>query len=213
MSPPRVRTDPAPAGFFSAWTTLALAWAVAAVALSLAGWRWPALGEALAWHRTQAFGHVWAWWTAPLVHLGPAHLVLDLLALGALALLGHRLGAPRALALAALLAWPLATLGLLAFEVAHCRGLSGLNHALAALLALWGVARAPGDARRLAAVLGVLLVLKLLAEQAWRLPVVAGGSWGFDVVRAAHLSGALAGVVAAVVAGALALTVQRARMR
>ena len=37
------------------------------------------------------------------------------------------------------------------------------------------------------------LGLKLLTEQAWIHPVVYSPDWGFNVVVAAHLSGALAG--------------------
>jgi hypothetical protein len=70
-------------------------------------------------------------------------------------------------------------------------GLSGLLHA--GLAVAWAWTAVFGSGRPLSFVLLAGLALKLLSEHAWNEPVVFSPDWGFEVVNAAHLGGALAG--------------------
>lgn len=151
----------------------------------------------------------WTLWSTSLVHLSGNHLGANLLALAALALLGHTLRLGHAATAALAVAWPLGT-ALLALwpQVTHYSGLSGLNHAAALVISMF-CAMHPGSVRG-ARPIGLALLagtgLKLWLEQAWAHPVVFDPDWGFVVVAAAHLSGALAG---AVCGGAAALWARR----
>ena len=130
------------------------------------------------------------------MHFLPTHGLANALALGALAVLGAALPAPPRDALALLLAWPLGTLALLAWPtVGGYYGLSGLVHAAAAVLAVRAL-RAPST-RWLGHLLAAGLVLKLGLERGWALPAGFDADWGFNVVYAAHLTGALVGATAA----------------
>ncbi len=162
------------------------------LALGMAGASLLGNSATLAWDRLHWASEPWTLWTASLVHLSPAHALANLLALGALGLLGWGLHAGRAAALAALLAWPLGTLALLAWpEVGRYSGLSGLLHALVGVLWAHSLLFA---ARPWSFVVFSGLALKLLSEQGWAQPVVFDTAWGFNVVSAAHFSGALTGM-------------------
>lgn len=154
---------------------------------------WIGSPDALTWHAATWWREPWTLWTASLTHLSGAHLLGNLLAIGALGVLGASLDLGRPQVVAVLLAWPLVTLGLLAWpEVTGYSGLSGLIHALVGVL--WSFFAIYSIAKPLSFVIFAGLCFKLLAEQAWEQPVAFDPSWGFNVVYAAHLSGALAGV-------------------
>lgn len=139
------------------------------------------------------------WWTAALVHRSPAHGLANLLALGALAVLGLALRLPNGQALALAVAWPASTLALLLFpQIERYAGLSGVLHAAVAVLVVH-CAGTPGM-RSWAALLGAGLSFKLLVEQAWHRPLVFEPEWGFAVATGAHLGGALAGLLCALAA-------------
>lgn len=177
----------------SSWPALCLLLAAG----SLVAWR---AGSPLRWEWWRAdWAHVASWWTAAFVHRSAAHGLANLLALGAVAVLGQALRVPRALTLALALAWPLSTLGLLAFpQIGRYAGLSGVLHAAVAVLVVHcALARA---LRGWAVLLGAGLGLKLMAEAAWRQPLVFEPEWGFAVATAAHLSGAVAGAACALLA-------------
>lgn len=177
-------------------------------------WSWPALclllaaGSALSWWLGDPIEWEWwpdfagdtmTWWTAALVHRSAAHGLANLLALAAVAVLGLALQVPRAQAWALFAAWPLSTLGLLLFpQIERYAGLSGVLHAAVAVL----VVHCAGDRTRQpwAGLLGAGLAAKLLAEGAWSRPLVFEPEWGFAVATGAHLSGALAGLLCALVA-------------
>lgn len=157
------------------------------------------------WFAARFVHEPWTLWTAAVVHFSAAHALANGLALLALLLLarvwwldGH-LGWRSALAV--FLAWPLGVLLLLLWpQVSSYRGLSGPLHALAAVLVVHTLVRGWLGERRLvwgALALGLGLALKLALERAWALPLVADAQAGFVVARAAHLSGALAGLVCA----------------
>jgi rhomboid family GlyGly-CTERM serine protease len=177
-------------------------------------WSWPALclllagGTLWAWWLRNPLDWEWwrdfatepaSWWTAALVHRSPAHGLANLLALCALAVLGVALQVPRAQAWAWAAAWPLSTLALLLFpQIGRYAGLSGVLHAgVAVLVVHCAFARAH---RAWAALLGAGLAAKLLAEAAWSRPLVFEPEWGFAVATGAHLTGALAGLLCALLA-------------
>jgi rhomboid family GlyGly-CTERM serine protease len=161
--------------------------------------------SALLWHPTAWWQRPWTLWTAALVHLTGVHLAANLLALGAVAVLGRALDAGRPATLAVLVAWPLTTLTLLAWpQVGGYGGLSGLIHAQ--VLVLWSLLAIKNVASPLAIALLAGTAFKLLMEHAWSQPQAFDPNWGFNVVYAAHLGGALVGtgcgVVGHVAAGA-----------
>lgn len=162
-----------------------------------------ALGNpaSLTWHTESWASHPWTLWTASLGHLSGAHLGANLLALGAIAVLGHALRLDRPATVALAVAWPLSTLSLLLWpQVTGYSGLSGFNHA--AVLVIWSqLAMKTGASqfgKPLAFALFIGAGIKLLTEHAWTQPVVFDPNWGFNVVTAAHLGGAVAGAVCGV---------------
>ena len=179
---------------------------------------WPLLcvlliaASALLW-RSGVAGHVvperWMWqpdlwrqqpwtlWTAGLLHFLWPHLLGNALALAALAVVGASLGATPRDALALWLAWPISTLALLMWPpIGGYYGLSGVVHAAAAIVALRAMAQPP--LRWLGLLLGGGLMIKLALERGWVVPVGFDSGWGFNVVFAAHLTGAAAGAAMAV---------------
>jgi len=152
------------------------------------GWIWQANG----WWQ-------WPWtpWTAPLVGITPFHTFGNVLALVAIGVLGHAVDARLREALALFIAWPLTTLGLLFWPaVGWYAGLSGVIHAAAVIVA-WRA-----FTQRSTYGIGILLMagllIKLLLERGWAVPVAFDSHWGFNVVYAAHLSGAVIGFIAVV---------------
>ncbi|HPK31125.1 MAG TPA: rhomboid family intramembrane serine protease [Ottowia sp.] len=188
MTPPR------------AWATACGALALASAAFWLAagsGWLLP---QNWIWHADGWPRAPWTLLTGALVHFQAPHWLGNLLALGAVAVLGAALGATGRDALALLVAWPLGTLALLLWpEVGGYWGLSGPIHAGVAVLALRAL-REPGT-RWLGRLLMAGLVFKLGLEAGWANPVGFNDAWGFNVVYAAHLTGAAAGLATALVLG------------
>jgi membrane associated rhomboid family serine protease len=158
----------------------------------------------LAWDATGWLRHPWTLWTSAWVHTSLGNLAGNLLAIVGLAVAGAALGARRPAAIALLVAWPASTLALLIWpEVTHYAGLGGAIHAAAAVLGVHIAAR-PAF-KPFSPLLFAALALKLLAERGWAQPVAFDPSWGFNVVYAAHLTGALAGAAC----GALAVLLSK----
>ena len=148
----------------------------------------------LQWDADQWTRRIWSLWSSALLHRSAWHLCANLLVLGTLALLG----------------WPLGTLALLAWPGIHLyAGLSGLLHA--GLAVAWARVAVFGADRPLSFLLLTGLVLKLLDEHGWSQPVAFSARWGFDIVNAAHLSGALAGASSGLVAALAAHLVHQRR--
>ncbi|MCJ0765822.1 rhombosortase [Variovorax terrae] len=189
-----------------AWPALCLALAVASLAVWLAGGPVTSAAHPLAplvWDAARWPHQPWTLWTASLVHLSGGHLLANLLALGALAVLGCALRAGRAATLALLLAWPLGTLSLLLWpQITRYSGLSGLIHAMVGVL--WASVAIKSGAKSWTVLLFAGLFLKLASEHAWSNPIGFSPEWGFNVVYAAHLGGALAGTLCGLLAGGLA---------
>ena len=181
--------------FSNAW--LALCVLLAAGSLASA---WLGNPPLLRWDSSLWPARPWTLFTSAWVHLSAAHLLANLLALGGLAWLGASLRLGPAAALAWLLAWPLGTLALLVWpQIGHYGGLSGPIHAGVGVIASWCAIYSIAKPWNFVIVCG--LGLKLLSEAAWRHPVVFSPDWGFNLVLAAHLSGALAGLAVGTVVG------------
>ena len=148
----------------------------------------------LAWDAARWASRPWTLWTSAWVHTSSGSLIGNVLALTGLAVAGAALGLGRAAAGALLVAWPLATLGLLLWpEVTAYAGLGGPIHAAAAILGMHLLRQAA--LKPLSFVLFGAMGLKLLAERGWAQPVAFDPSWGFNVVFAAHLTGMICGVL------------------
>lgn len=173
-----------------AWLGLCSALALASlVAATRANAVW------LVWHASAWTHHPWMLWTASLVHLSQLQLLLNLGALLVLAILGSFLQARWPATLAVLIAWPLGTLALTWWpQVQYAIGLSGLLMTMLSVLAVhaWREGSRPA-----AWLLFVVIAIRLAAEQAWAHPLAFDPVWGYNVVNAAHLTGALAGFGAA----------------
>ncbi|RYX94567.1 MAG: rhomboid family intramembrane serine protease [Comamonadaceae bacterium] len=181
----------------SAWPVLCAALALA----SVAAWFMGPAAAGLQWDVSSWLHRPWTLWTSAVVHLSAGHLLANLLALGALAILGAALRVGRPAALALLAAWPLGTLALTAWpQVKQYSGLSGLIHAAVAIL--WAHAAITRKAWPLSFVVFAGVLFKLLTEHAWKTPIAFDPAWGFNVVYAAHLSGALAGAASGLLAAA-----------
>ena len=158
----------------------------------------------LAWDAVGWVLRPWTLWTAAWVPDSAGSLAANLLAFTALAVLGAWLRAGQAAALSLLLAWPLGTAALLLWpEVTHYRGLGGPVHAAA--MALWADLAFRSSTKPLSFALFAGMGLKLLLEHGWTQPVAFDPSWGFNVVYAAHLTGALAGAASGLVLAAALL--------
>lgn len=162
---------------------------------SCAVW-WSGGSATLAWKSAGWHAQPWTLWSASLAHLTVLHLCGNLLALAVLALLGVFLRAGRRATCAVLMAWPLGTLGLILWP--QVGGYSGLSGLLCAMLAVLWFHAASGHAGRMPSwVLALALGFKLLSEHAWSRPIGYDPQWGFNVVVAAHLAGAVCGVACA----------------
>lgn len=172
------------------WLTLCAALA----ALSLLAWPLP--HDVLDWQPGLVASQPWRAVTAAFVHWTPLHLAANAAGCAVLALLGWRAGLGRREALAGLLALPLTQLGLLLRpELQRYGGLSGELHALAAIAALALLTR-PDRERLIGAGIAAGLVAKLVLEAPLGPVLRATPGFDFPVAPLAHLSGAVAGLVA-----------------
>ncbi|HET9821577.1 MAG TPA: rhombosortase [Burkholderiaceae bacterium] len=180
-----------------AWLVLCALLAAGAAAAALL----PA--AALEWRPELALAEPWRWWTAALVHWTPRHLAANLAGAAVLAGFGWTARAPTGIAVAWAAAWPLTQLALLAQPaLQRYGGLSGVLHAGVAAVAWWLLRRDRGARRLVGGAVLAGLVLKLVLERPWAAVAVVVPEWDFPVAPFAHASGALAGLLAAVVADA-----------
>ena len=152
-----------------------------------------------------AAGELWRLVTGHLVHLGPSHLAMNVLALAILAFVLPALASWRLWLFAGLASALFIDVGLLAFhpEVVWYVGLSGVLHGF------WsaGVLLAIQDRRFEAAPLAVLLLLKLGYEALFGPIPLSGDVAAGPVVAEAHAWGAAGGATFAL----LSLAVRRRR--
>lgn len=156
----------------------------------------------MVWRADDWSDRPWSLWTSAWVHMNTPHLISNQLAVGALAAIAWLLKPGLRASLAWLLTWPVIPLVLPYWpHIGHYGGLSGLIHSAVAVVGGYLVAgrtTVPMARRWGLMLLGGLLV-KLLIERGWHWPVVWSDSMGISVVQAAHLVGAVAGMVAIVV--------------
>lgn len=172
------------------WLSLCAAFAV----LSLLAWPLPR--EALDWQPGLVAAQPWRAVTAAFVHWTPIHLAANLAGCAVIALLGWRAGLGRREALAGLVALPLTQLGLLLRpELLRYAGLSGALHALVAIAALSLLVRG-GRGRLIGAGILLGLAVKLALEAPLGAVLRATPGFDFAVAPFAHLTGAVAGLLA-----------------
>ncbi|MDR7333116.1 rhombosortase [Roseateles asaccharophilus] len=177
--------------------TSARGWlALCAVLAVLSLLAWPLPREALDWQPGLVATQSWRVVTAAFVHLTPLHLAANLAGCAVLALLGWRAGLGRREALAGVVALPLVQLGLLLRpELQRYAGLSGELHALAAIAALTLLTRRSRD-HFIGAAVVIGLIVKLVLEHPLGPALRATPGFDFAVAPFAHLSGAVAGLIA-----------------
>lgn len=176
---------------------LALSAVLAAGALLL----WSAPREALDWHPAQALDAPWRLWSAAFVHLSTLHLAANLLGCIVVAAFGLAARVPPRAAIAWLAAWPLTHAALaLQPRLVSYGGLSGVLHAGVAIAAWHLLRHERGRRRAIGAAVMLGLVVKLLLERPWAAPTQALPGWDFAVAPVAHVSGAAAGLVCALIA-------------
>lgn len=127
------------------------------------------------------------------MHVNTPQLIMNQVALGALTALAWMARPTLVCALAWWLCWPLTQASMVLWpQVGYSVGLSGLLHAGAMVLALQLLLRrtAIRKARRWGGLLMLALVVELLLERGWALPVVWDSGNETSVVQAAHLVGA-----------------------
>jgi rhomboid family GlyGly-CTERM serine protease len=159
---------------------------------------WPAPKEALEWQPARVLSQPWRAWTAAWVHYSGLHLGANLAGLALVAALGQAARVPLRCTAAWLLAWP-ATQWLLVFQPQLLRygGLSGVLHAAVAIVVIHLLVHATGARRLIAAALASALLLKLAGEAPWQAVLRRPPGWNIDVAPGAHVTGVLAGVLAA----------------
>ncbi|MDN3918788.1 rhombosortase [Roseateles violae] len=180
----------------SSWTGISLTLA----GLALAAFFF-APAAALDWQPALWPRQPWRALSAALVHWSGQHLAANLAGCAMLALLGRQARLGARCSLAWLLAWPATQLGLLALPepaaLRHFGGLSGVLHAGVAIAALELLLRRRGRERTIGALIGLGLALKLLLEQPLGPPLRTVPGWDIPLLPFAHLSGALAGALCA----------------
>ena len=186
----------APAGPFEPRPGTLGWWTVAAcLALgSLAAW-WVDAAR-LDWQPDLAATQPWRWWTGAWVHWSWGHLAANLTGTALIGALGARAHADRADAWAWFAAWPITQLGLL-LQPALLRygGLSGVLHAGVVIAAIGLVQRESGLRRGVGALILAGVALKVGLEQPWQGPLRETPGWSIAIAPAAHLSGAVAGLL------------------
>lgn len=182
-----------------AWPALALLLALGA----LLAQRLPS--SLLDWRPGLALQQPWRWWSAAFVHWSAQHLLANLLGCAVVAAFGWTARLPARAAAAWALAWPLTQLGLFAQPALQVYGgLSGALHAGVVVAACTLLRQAGRRERAVGAAVLVGVAAKLLLEAPWQGPLRQVEGWDIALAPGAHLSGALAGLLAWAVCETLA---------
>ena len=194
MVPYAPRDGTAHAADVRTWLLLAGGLALGALLL------WFGSADTWNWQPGLAAAQPWRWFTAAWVHLSAAHLGANLAGLAVIGWLGVRARVRRADALAWATAWPLTHLALLAQPaLQRYAGLSGVLHAGVVVVALRLCRSLSAPERGLGVAVLVGLAIKLLLEEPWQGALRRTPQWDFAVAPAAHVAGALAGALCALV--------------
>jgi rhomboid family GlyGly-CTERM serine protease len=157
------------------------------------------------WQPLLAWSEPWRAWTAAWVHYSALHLLANLVGCALVAALGIAARAPRRIALAWLVAWPLTQFGLLLRpDLLHYGGLSGVLHAGVATVAVHLIVAARGARRLIGIGIAVGVASKIGWEAPWGEALRQLPGWDIAVAPFAHISGFVAGAATAALAEALA---------
>jgi rhomboid family GlyGly-CTERM serine protease len=152
------------------------------------------------WQPLVATTEPWRWWSAAFVHYSAQHLVANLGACAVVGVFGWAARLPPHWTAAFVVAWPLTHLALLAVPaLVRYGGLSGMLHAGVAVACIGLMWRERGARQAIGAAVFVGMGVKLLLERPWSGPVQHLPEWDIGVAPIAHLTGAAAGVVCALV--------------
>ncbi len=177
------------------------AWLVVAALLAacaLAGWSTPR--ESIDWQPALAFSQPWRAFSAIGVHYSAQHLAANLGGVLLAGAFGFVARVPVQLAWAWLAAWPLTQFGLLLKpELVNFGGLSGVLHAGVAIVVTFLLMSGTRAQRIVASLVLIGLLAKLLSEAPWGEALRHPAGWDVAVAPLAHLSGAVAGAVCAVI--------------
>ena len=172
--------------------------------------------QRLDWQPGLAPAQPWRWWSGAWVHWSLGHLGANLAGTALIAALGARAHADRADAWAWFVAWPATQLGLLLQpSLLHYGGLSGVLHAGVVIAALGLLQRESGLRRAVGWLILGGVALKVGMEQPWQGGLRQPPGWQIAIAPAAHLSGAVAGLLCGLAAwgwrrrGARALSITR----
>jgi rhomboid family GlyGly-CTERM serine protease len=188
--------DDAPSNPFAGRTGTLGWWSVAcALALGALAARWIEV-QRLDWQPSLSLAQPWRWWSGAWVHWSLGHLGANLAGTALIGALGARARADRADAWAWFVAWPLTQLGLLLQpSLLHYGGLSGVLHAGVVIAAIGLVQRESGLRRAVGWLILGAVALKVGMEQPWQGVLRQAPGWQITIAPAAHLSGALAGLL------------------
>lgn len=148
------------------------------------------------WQPGLAVAEPWRAWTAVAVHYSGMHLAGNLAGAALVGMLGWVSRLPVRAAMAWCIAWPLTQWGLLLQpSLAHYGGLSGVVHAGLAIVSVHLVFEGRGRQRPIGALMGLLLLGKLVSEEPWGAPLRRSEGWDIALAPLAHATGVLAGLI------------------
>jgi rhomboid family GlyGly-CTERM serine protease len=169
--------------------------------------------QAIDWQPSLAFTQPWRAFSAAFVHYSPMHLAANLVGAVLVGAFGWAAQAPRHMAMAWLLAWPLTQLGLLVQpNLLHYGGLSGVLHAGVVVVCVHLMFAGTSTQRRVGGATLLVVLAKVLLEAPWQGPLTHPAEWDIAVAPTAHASGVVVGAIAGVMAGVAAGVVSRVTM-
>jgi rhomboid family GlyGly-CTERM serine protease len=159
--------------------------------------------ETLDWQPALALAQPWRAWSAVFVHYSTLHLIANLAGAALVGAVGQAAPLPARSALAWFVAWPLTQLGLLLQPgLLHYGGLSGVLHAGVAVAGVHLAWAGRSRQRTIGLAMLAVLALKVLGEAPWGAALRHPSGWDIAVAPLAHATGALSGVICAVLAEA-----------
>jgi membrane associated rhomboid family serine protease len=165
---------------------------------------WPAWAQSWVLHPDLGwYQDPWVWWSTAWLHGSAQHLSRNLIATTLIGLLGCTPGMRAWAALAWLLAWPLTHIGmrLQPIELHTYIGLSGVLHAGIVIWCIDQITQKNTDGFKwVASIVLMAVVLKIFMENPWQHALIQPAGSDITVAPWAHFSGALSGLVLALLA-------------
>lgn len=161
---------------------------------------------ALEWQPVRAWSQPWRWWSAAFVHYSAQHLAANLGACAVVGVYGWAARVPARWTWAWVGAWPLTHLALLLVPgLARYGGLSGLLHGGVTIACAYLVWHEHGRRRAIGAAVLLGMLVKFWLERPWEGPVQRWPEWDIGIAPIAHVTGAAAGFLCALVAMGISL--------